>query len=144
MHKTSDGSLCTACGVLIDSSDDISSLHSGRYDADEQLNFARGLRYRKAVFANQISVGQEFSHEGVVDEPGFRLALIVAEQRLPQQRYVDEQEFAIKCDVDGQGFPCASMMVEQGLPSSPTVVEPRFSREKQVYQKYLATACDLY
>ena len=36
VHRESDGLLCTACAILLGASDDVSSLHSEEYDADEQ------------------------------------------------------------------------------------------------------------
>ncbi|CAI5705850.1 unnamed protein product [Peronospora effusa] len=94
VHRASDGTLCTACAVLRDTSGSDSSLQSEEDDEDDAVEqgFPRVIN----------AVEQGFPHVNAVVEPGFPSAPIVVEQGLPQGHCDDEQELASECDVDGQ------------------------------------------
>ena len=76
VHRASDGPLCTACAVLLDSSDVPSSLHSEEKEVDDAVE----QRFPRV----NIAVEQGFPHVNAVVEPGFPSAPIVVEQGLPQ------------------------------------------------------------
>ena len=78
VHRASDGPLCTACAVLLDSSDRTSSLRSEEKDEDDAVE--------QGFPRVNTAVEQGFPHVNAVVEPGFPSAPIVVEQGLPRAK----------------------------------------------------------
>ena len=76
VHRASDGPLCTACAVLMDASDESSSLHSEEDNEDDAVE--QGF----PCVVNAVE--QRFPHVNTVVEPGFPSVPIVVEQGFPQ------------------------------------------------------------
>ena len=80
LHRAIDGSLCTTCAVLSNTSNRYFSLLSEESDANEQW-----------LSRVDNAVEQGFLYENAEVEPWFPSAPIVGEQRLPQGRITVEQ-----------------------------------------------------
>ena len=135
MHRGIDGPLCTACAVLLDTSDRYFLLQSKESDADEQWLLHEDDAVEERISRVSISIEQGLPHEDAAIEPAFPCVPIVVEQGLPQGQVKDDKEFANTRDVDGKEHLRENVMDEPGVSSSPTVVEPRFLHGRSVVKQ---------